>query len=94
MTFFSNDVDAGVQQGFRAPLYQDASFVRFKDITLSYSLPNNWIDKISLSNVNVYFTGRNLWTITDWQESDPELDAGRGTIPLQKEYVFGITIRN
>ena len=92
--FFSNDVDAGVQQGFRAPLYQDASFVRFKDITLSYSLPNNWFDKIGLSNVNVYFTGRNLWTITDWQESDPELDAGRGTIPLQKEYVFGITIRN
>lgn len=92
--FYANDVNAGVQQGFGAPIYQDASFIRFKDITLSYNLPQNWIRKIGLNNVDIYFTGRNLLTITDWQESDPELDAGRGTIPLQKEYVFGITIKN
>ena len=92
--FYANNINAGAQQGFSAPLYQNASFIRFKDITLSYNLPNTWVNKIGLSNVDIYFTGRNLLTITDWQESDPELDAGRGTIPLQKEYLFGIIIKN
>jgi len=92
--FYANDINAGIQQGFGAPLYQNASFIRFKDITLSYDLPTNWVNKIGLSNIDIYFTGRNLLTITNWQESDPELDAGRGTIPLQREYLFGITIRN
>lgn len=92
--FYQNAVGAGGQQGFGAPLYQNASFIRIKDITLSYSLPGNLVNKLGLSNVNLYFTGRNLFTITDWLESDPELNSGRGTIPLQKEYLFGLTIRN
>ncbi len=92
--FYSNHIDAGIQQGFGAPIYQDASFIRFKDITLAYDFPTQWLEKIGMSRVNLYFTGRNLLTITDWQESDPELDSGRGTIPLQREYVFGITFRN
>lgn len=92
--FYANHVDAGIQQGFGAPLYQNASFIRIKDITLSYNIPADLISKLGLSNVNIYFTGRNLFTITEWEETDPELDAGRGTIPLQKEYLFGITIRN
>ncbi len=90
--FYANHVDAGTMQGFGAPLYQDASFIRFKDITLAYSFPQELIRKIGVSNLEIYFTGRNLFTITDWEESDPELDAGRGTIPLQKEYLFGLTI--
>lgn len=91
--FYSNDVDAGTMQGFRAPIYQNASFIRFKDITLSFDLPKNYLEKIGLRQTTIYFTGRNLFTITDWQESDPELDAGRGTIPLQKEFVFGLTVK-
>ena len=91
--FYSNAVDAGTMQGFRAPIYQNASFIRFKDITLSFDLPKNYLEKIGLNQTAIYFTGRNLLTITEWEESDPELDAGRGTIPLQKEFVFGLTVK-
>lgn len=92
--FYANDIYANSQQGFGAPLYQDAGFVRFKDITLSYSLPEAILSKVGLGRATFYFSGRNLITITDWDESDPELNAGRGTTPLQKEYVFGITLTN
>lgn len=92
--FYANNVDAGSQQGFRAPLYQEAGFVRLKDVTLSYDLSSRLTEKIGLGRLTFYFTGRNLLTLTDWEESDPELDSGRGTIPLQKEYVFGITLSN
>jgi len=92
--FYANDVMAGLMQGFSALPYQDASFVRFKDVTLSYNLPVSILERIGLGRATFYFTGRNLATITDWEETDPELDSGRGTIPLQKEYVFGITLTN
>ncbi|MEM7109491.1 MAG: TonB-dependent receptor, partial [Bacteroidota bacterium] len=90
--FYANELDARLQQGFTALPYQDASFIRLKDVTLSYNLPDNLLEKIGLGRVTFYFSGRNLATLTDWEETDPELDAGRGTIPLQKEYVFGITL--
>lgn len=92
--FYANHIDAGAQQGFSTLPYRDAGFVRFKDITLSYNLPVTALGKLGLSRATFYFSGRNLITITDWQETDPELNAGRGAIPLQKEYVFGITLTN
>jgi len=92
--FYANDILAGNQQGFGALPYQNASFIRFKDITLSYNLPMNVLERIGLSKATFYFNGRNLITITDWKETDPELNSGRGSIPMQREYVFGITLNN
>lgn len=92
--FYANDILAGNQQGFSTLPYQNASFIRFKDITMSYNLPASILEKIGLSSATIYFNGRNLITITDWKETDPELNSGRGSIPMQKEYVFGITLTN
>ncbi|MDA0907805.1 MAG: SusC/RagA family TonB-linked outer membrane protein, partial [Bacteroidetes bacterium] len=92
--FYANNLDARFQQGFTALPYQNASFVRLRDITLSYNFSSKTMDRIGLGSTTLFFTGRNLATMTDWKETDPELNAGRGTIPLQKEFVFGITISN
>lgn len=92
--FYANELNARSMQGFTAEPYQDASFIRLRDVTLSYDMPTKILDKIGLGRATVYFTGRNLATITSWKETDPELDSGRGTIPLQKEFVFGITLTN
>ncbi|MBL6731246.1 MAG: SusC/RagA family TonB-linked outer membrane protein, partial [Bacteroidia bacterium] len=92
--FYANELNARLMQGFTAEPYQDASFIRLRDVTLSYDMPTKILDKIGLGRATVYFTGRNLATITSWKETDPELDSGRGTIPLQKEFVFGITLTN
>jgi len=64
-----------------------------KDVSLAFDLPKNAVNKIGLSNVKVYVSGRNLLTFTQFSGLDPELideDAQRN-IPMQKELVFGLS---
>ncbi len=89
--FYMNHEDASRMGGGSATYYEDASFIRIKDITLAYNLPGQLLQKVGMKKVQVYFTGRNLFTITDYNGMDPELDEQR-SIPLQKEYVFGLNI--
>ncbi len=51
---------------------QDASYVRLQNITVGYSLPDNIISKLGLSNLRIYVTGSNLITITDFESFSPE----------------------
>ena len=65
---------------------------------MSYALPNKILEKLNLSRLRLYVTGRNLVTITDWTGLDPELGSGNGgndgqrSIPLVKEFVLGLNI--
>ncbi|HLP74635.1 MAG TPA: TonB-dependent receptor [Bacteroidales bacterium] len=91
-TWFMNKKMANQMAGHGATLYESTDFIRLKDISLAYELPKNAISRIGLSNVKVYFSGRNLLTLTEWSGLDPELvdqDAQRN-IPMQKEFVFGL----
>jgi TonB-linked SusC/RagA family outer membrane protein len=58
--------------------YEDRSFIRLQDVTLSYNLPKKIISIIGLDNVNLYISGKNLLTLTKWHGWDPE--ANNGTI--------------
>ncbi len=58
--------------------YEDRSFIRLQDVTLSYNVPKKIISVVGLDNVNLYVTGKNLLTITKWHGWDPE--ANNGTI--------------
>jgi TonB-linked SusC/RagA family outer membrane protein len=57
-------------RGYGYPL--DASYVRIKDITFSYTFPQSLISKLKLSSVTAYVSGRNLYTFSDWIGWDPE----------------------
>jgi len=50
----------------------DADFIRLRNITLGYSLPNSVMEKMGLSKIRVYATAINLLTITDYPFEDPE----------------------
>tara|TARA_R110002051_G_scaffold74913_1_gene136521 strand:- start:665 stop:3700 length:3036 start_codon:yes stop_codon:yes gene_type:complete len=50
----------------------DADFIRLRNITLGYSIPNAAIDKMGLSKLRVYVTAINLLTITNYPFEDPE----------------------
>lgn len=50
----------------------DASFIRLKNISLSYSLPALWQQKMHLKSARIYFQGQNLLTITKYKGLDPE----------------------
>lgn len=77
----------------------DASFTRIKDLTLSYTLPESFTRKLSINGLQLYVSGRNLYTITDWIGWDPEArDIVRGTqnwevnYPLVRSYIFGLNL--
>jgi TonB-linked SusC/RagA family outer membrane protein len=89
----ANDIQAEIMGGINAQgrYYQNASFIRVKDVSLSYSLPSDFTEKAGLEKVRLYITGRNLFTFTEWVGTDPEIDNQRST-PLQREYVFGLNL--
>jgi hypothetical protein len=53
---------------------QDASFIRLRDVSISYDLPKNLLSKISLKGLVFTVSGRNLWlkTSSSFTGSDPE----------------------
>lgn len=51
--------------------YESADFMRIKDVTLTYTLPTRIVTKMGLSKLAVYFTGKNLLTVTGWEGMDP-----------------------
>lgn len=83
----------GTQYRFDSSIYSNASFLRLKNVTVSYDFPKNMIQKSRVLNgVKLYFTGRNLWTYTRFAGYDPEVGAGNGTTglyPNSRQFVFG-----
>lgn len=70
--------------------YQDASYFRLRNVTLSYKLPTKWTRKAGMSSVKVYVTGDNLWTSTEFKSYSPELAPDQ--YPETRNYTFGINI--
>lgn len=74
---------------------EDGSYVRIKDITLSYSLPKKALDKIKLQGLKFYVSGLNLYTFHDVNFWDPERGTtgmGTGIYPMTKTLVGGIEL--
>lgn len=76
---------------------EDASYLRFKNLTLSYDLSNvlrKWAHlKDRNSSMSVYFSGENLFTITDYSGMDPECggyDAMK--YPVSRVFSFGVKL--
>jgi TonB-linked SusC/RagA family outer membrane protein len=70
--------------------YSDASFIRCKNVSLSYQFNSQWIKHLHLNGANVYFSAQNLFTITHYMGYDPET---QGTIlPPSRTVTVGIQI--
>jgi TonB-linked SusC/RagA family outer membrane protein len=52
--------------------FSDASFIRLKNISLSWALRKQILDKIRFQNLRVFIQGQNLFTITKYKGLDPE----------------------
>lgn len=51
---------------------EDVSYVRLKNIMLSYTLPQQWLSSIGIDKVKIYFSGENLLTFGGVEGIDPE----------------------
>jgi TonB-linked SusC/RagA family outer membrane protein len=86
----SSQANKYLGKGSVPSVYENADFIRVKDITLSYDLMKV-VSKSKLSMLRFFFTGKNLFTFTKWEALDPELDNQRA-VPLQREYIFGVNV--
>lgn len=66
----------------------DASFIRLKNVALSWTLPQLWQQAIHMQNARIYINAQNLLTITNYFGLDPETQ-NNGLPPLRM-ISFGI----
>ncbi|HEY4325137.1 MAG TPA: SusC/RagA family TonB-linked outer membrane protein [Mucilaginibacter sp.] len=68
---------------------EDASFIKLKNASLSWQLPDNWVKRIGLRSVRVYGQGQNLLTFTKYSNGvDPETQSPL-TLPPLRVITFG-----
>ncbi|MGN6418421.1 MAG: SusC/RagA family TonB-linked outer membrane protein, partial [Pseudobacter sp.] len=83
-------------------IIEDASYIRLKNIQLSYDFSNRLLKKISVKRLRLYASATNLFTITDYSGADPEANAfgqnttifgiDRGGYPQSRTFLFGINL--
>lgn len=95
--FFNN----GAQPSSR--FIYDGSFVRLRNVTLSYNIPRNYIGKLSMTAARVFVTAQNFATFTKYKGWDPEVNAddivnniAQGydfyTAPQPRTVTFGVNV--
>ncbi|MFI5163366.1 MAG: SusC/RagA family TonB-linked outer membrane protein [Sphingobacteriales bacterium] len=70
--------------------YTDASFIRLKNIQLSYDLPLVFVKKLGMQRCNLFFRGQNVFVITPYKGIDPETQ-NYGGLPPVKTFVGGLS---
>ncbi|MFD2871918.1 SusC/RagA family TonB-linked outer membrane protein [Mucilaginibacter ximonensis] len=50
----------------------DASFIRLKNVSLAYRLPEKWTSQLHMQSARIYLQGQNLLTLTHYKVLDPE----------------------
>jgi len=87
-------ITSGSHSKVEPALWESRSFVRLQDVSLSYDLPDKILKKIKAQAINVYMSGKNLATWSDWEGWDPE--TGQGLLldgrPVLRAFTFGIHI--
>ncbi|MEG1587642.1 MAG: SusC/RagA family protein, partial [Bacteroidales bacterium] len=81
---------------------EDGSFLRLNTLTLGYSLPKQLLKKAYIQNCRFFFTGTNLFCLTNYSGFDPEVDTRRKTpmtpgvdysaYPKSRGYNFGVNL--
>ena len=78
---------------------ETVGFVRLKQLTLGYNVPKEIMKKIGLESGRVFFTGENLFLITNYSGVDPEtVDPISGfdnfdNYPLARKLTLGLTLK-
>jgi TonB-linked outer membrane protein, SusC/RagA family len=93
-------VMGGVPQGYYSTReLSDGSYLRFKTVSLAYTLPKATVRKTGFSSISLMATAQNLFTITNYSGIDPEVSTYHSNLtpgfdysayPTSRTIVFGI----
>ncbi len=80
---------------------EDGSFLRLRNLTVSYTLPDSWVNHLNISRFKMSVTGQNLFTLTNYTGFDPEVSSNAqsayfpgydlGAYPLARSIIFNIS---
>ena len=94
---FAGSINSEVSTRF----VEDGSYLRVKNVTLSYDFKNAVLRKLQISNLNVFVSAQNLLTFTKYTGYDPEvsvstnptsLGVDAGTYPNVRGFTFGLNV--
>ena len=90
-----------VSQVLTSQYIEDGSFLRLKTVSLGYTFPKKWLEKVGAQSLRVYVTGQNLVTWTNYSGFDPEVSTRGngltsgvdfGAYPRSKTFIGGLSI--
>ena len=94
--------DAVGNTRFSSRWVEDASYIRFKSISLGYNVPQSISNRLRfLNNGKIYFTAQNLHTFTKYKGYDPEIASitnqvmygvDYGNVPQPKSFILGVRL--
>lgn len=71
--------------------YVDRDFIRLQDISLAYHFSGDFVKKMKMNSLRVFANAKNVFTISDWPGTDPEIGgtAAGDLYSLPRVYNFG-----
>ena len=88
--------------GIAGTRYENRSFVRLQDVNLQYSFSKEVLEKLGITQLSLFVSGKNLATWTNWRGWDPEFQdtsediygvgLTTGGRPVTKGYSLGINL--
>ena len=96
-----------LQQGYVSDIgIEDGSYLRLNTVTLGYTLPKQVISKAKISNMRIYGSIYNAFTLTGYSGLDPDVNTSQnvnssryptpgldwGTYPRARQFVIGLNV--
>jgi TonB-linked SusC/RagA family outer membrane protein len=69
----------------------DASYIRLKNLSLSWNLPSTWLKTSHLTRARIFIQGQNLLTFTKYKGLDPE-SLSISSLPPLRVWTFGVQV--
>jgi TonB-linked SusC/RagA family outer membrane protein len=84
----------GTERQFSSKDLEDGSYLRFRNATLAYNVPQEMVSKLKLGSVRAFVQAQNLFTLTKFTGFDPELDNNiqQFDYPVPRTYTVGFDI--
>ena len=98
----SKDVEKYIKYDVNSRFIEDGSYLRLKNVTLGYTLPENFTRRFNVSKFRVYASAQNLFCLTNYSGYDPEVNTltsplmpgfDWGAYPKSNVYTFGVELQ-
>lgn len=63
--------------------YTDASYLRLKNVSVSYGIPAKWLNVVHINSCRLYVQAQNLFVISNYEGADPETQSYTRMAPLR-----------